>query len=321
MSSPKVYISVLNWNGYEQTIRCLHSLEHLDYANYQVIVVDNDSHDKSIEQILAAFPGVQFVRSDSNLGYAGGNELALKEALKDKQSELFWILNNDTVVQPDTLSVLVEAYQQHGDALYGGVPLTESSEKGDWRIQMNIWEIRHENQYQLHNLSNFPFTQYFPVTTPRIVAGLSGSTLMIPIPIVRKYGFIDTSFFLYSEEIDYCLRLRQSGIDSYIVPKSVIFHVNGGSRRDKPELKPIIVYYQTRARLVLAQRHFGSLTYIITLLKQCFYVVGWLASGISKGKLAFKSAYFMMLGIRDGVLNRMGKTFAPENILNTTTKL
>lgn len=114
---------------------------------------------------------------------------------------------------------------------------------------MNIWEIRKEGQYQLRNL-NFPYRQYFPTSEPRIVGGLSGSTLIIPMSVVREYGFIDTTFFLYSE-IDYSLRLRQSEIDSYIVPKSVIFHVNGGSRRDKPELKPIIIYYQTRARLVL----------------------------------------------------------------------
>jgi len=320
MSLPKVYISVLNWNGYEQTIRCLHSLKHLDYANYQVIVVDNDSHDDSVDRIRAAFPEMKLLCADTNRGYAGGNEIALKEALTDPEAELFWILNNDTIVRPDTLTTLVEGYQQHGEALYGGIPLDENSENGEWRIQMNIWEIRKDGQYQQRGLSNYPFSQYFPTTEPRIVAGLSGSTLMIPVSVARKHGFIDTSFFLYSEEIDYCLRLRAAGINSYIVPKSVIFHVNGGSRRDKPELKPVIIYYQTRARLVLAHRHFGGFTYMTTLLKQCFFVIGWLVSSLSKGKLALKSAYFMTLGIRDGVLNRMGKTFAPENILNTSTK-
>lgn len=320
MSLPKVYISILNWNGSEQTIRCLRSLECLDYSNYQVIVVDNDSHDDSVQHIRAVFPDVHLVRADTNRGYAGGNELALKEALPDPQAELFWILNNDTIVRPESLTALVRAYQQHGEALYGGVPLNENSENDEWRIQTNIWEIGKDGRYYQRILSNFPFQQYFLTTEPRIVAGLSGSTLLIPTSIVRKHGFIDTSFFLYSEEIDYCLRLRRAGIKSYIVPESVVFHVNGGSRRDRPELKPVIVYYQTRARLVLAHRHLGGIAYILTLLKHCFYVAGWLVSGILKGRLAFKSAYFMMLGIRDALLNRMGKTYAPENILSATTK-
>jgi GT2 family glycosyltransferase len=313
---PRVYISVLNWNGYNKTIRCLKSLEKLDYPNYRVVVVDNASGDDSVHCIRLASPDTLIICAETNLGYAGGNELALQQALLDQEAELFWILNNDTTVRPDTLSALVGAYHQHGEALYGGVPLTENSEVNDWRIQTNIWELETGNvRYRMRNLNNFPFQSYFPTLVPKEVGSLSGSSLLIPLPIVRKHGFIDKSFFMYSEEVDYSFRLRQHGIRSFLVPQSIIFHVNGGSRQGKPKLKPIIIYYQTRARLVLARRHLGFFAYMTTILRHLLYIVAWFCASFTKGSIALKCAYYMLLGIRDGITNHVGKTFAPENYL------
>ena len=74
-TSPLVYISILNWNGYALTIECLKSLEVLNYPNYRVIVVDNHSVDNSVEMIQKAFPDIHLIESSSNLGFAGGHEL------------------------------------------------------------------------------------------------------------------------------------------------------------------------------------------------------------------------------------------------------
>lgn len=313
MLLPKVYISVLNWNGYEQTIRCLQSLERLDYTNYQVIVIDNDSQNDSVERIRAAFPDIRLLCSDTNLGYAGGNELALREALADSHADLFWILNNDAVVKPDTLTALVRAYQEHGDALFGSVPLNIRHKNDEWRTDLHYWEIGENQRYVYRKIKNVRFDAFFASVDDRIVANLSGFSLLIPISVVRKHGFIDTSFFMYMEDADYCFRLRQFGIKSVLVPTSVLFHDGGGSRSDQPSVKSIILYYQVRNRLIFWRKYFGLYRYLMLLFKQFFYAgawVGWYFAGNTQG---LRSAYYTLIGIRDALLNRTGKVFAPEH--------
>jgi hypothetical protein len=312
MSQPKVYISVLNWNGYKQTIRCLQSLEQLDYSNYQVIVVDNDSQDDSVKRIRAVFPTVRMICAETNLGYAGGNELALKEALKDSQADLFWILNNDAVVRPDTLAALVNTYQQYGEALYGSVPLVDSGESGRWYTYLHHWEISETGSYVYQKIQNRYFDEVFHSTQARFVGNLSGSSLLLPMTVVKKHGFIDTSLFMYMEDADYCFRLGQSGIKSVLVPNSQIFHNGGGSRQDQPRVKPVILYYQVRNRLIFRRKYLGMAAYIRSIVEHFFYAIGWMGSYLIGNKQGLWSAFYTLVGIRDALRNRTGKVFAPE---------
>jgi GT2 family glycosyltransferase len=138
MTNPKVCISILNWNGAEKTIACLETVRALDYDNYTVIVVDNASRDESVARIRAAFPDVEVLQAETNLGYAGGHRLALEHVM-DRGVDLFWVLNNDTTVRPDALSALVAAYQRWGDAIYGSVTLRADDEL---RVQFGGgWEV------------------------------------------------------------------------------------------------------------------------------------------------------------------------------------
>ena len=103
MSLPKVYISVLNWNGYEQTIRCLHSLEYLDYTNYQVIVVDNGSTDRTAD--VARGFGAVVIREDVR-GYGRSYKRGFQEATSD----VIVTLDGDHSYPPDAISYLLEAF-------------------------------------------------------------------------------------------------------------------------------------------------------------------------------------------------------------------
>lgn len=314
-TTPKVYISVLNWNGAEKTIQCLQSLEQLDYPNYQVVVVDNASTDRSVEQIRQAYPDMPLICAEANLGYAGGNELALQQALADPDAELFWILNNDAVVQHDTLSALVETYTLHGQALYGGVPLSINSQQtDDWRIQVTLWEL-HAGGYRLNRLNGVSFHQYFKSQEARPAGSLSGSCLCIPLALIRQHGYMNTDFFLYWEDTDYCFRLRQANIQSYIVPKAVIFHTRGGSRQQNPALKSMVLYYQTRNRLFFYRKYFGFAGYMGIMLRQVAYVVYWLLVWLTGQRAAFHHARHTLWGIRDALTGRSGKTLAPEAYL------
>ena len=108
MSAPTVCIVVLNWNRRDDTLDCLASLEGLDYPSRWTLVVDNGSTDGSAEAIERAYPAVDVIRAGENLGYAEGNNLGLREALK-RGADYVLVLNNDTLVARQMLTHLVAA--------------------------------------------------------------------------------------------------------------------------------------------------------------------------------------------------------------------
>ena len=105
---PHVEIIVLNWNGKDDTVECLRSLGKIDYPNKQISVVDNASTDDSVELIKREFPDVSIIENESNLMYAGGNNVGIRKAL-DKKAEYILIINNDTAVHKDFLKHLMDS--------------------------------------------------------------------------------------------------------------------------------------------------------------------------------------------------------------------
>lgn len=303
-----VYISILNWNGAERTRRCLESVYALNDPRCTILVVDNASTDDSVKVIRAAFPDVNLICSESNLGYAGGNELALRRALAEA-ADLFWILNNDALVEQNTLAALVGTYRKHGNALYGSVPVYRDQE-GALRVGMRTQQV---NGTPIH--LNDLFENTFSDPHERFVNALSGSSLMIPIEIVRQHGFMDTSLFLYGEEVDYCSRLRKAGVPSILVPASRVFHEPTGSHKHHSPLKPVMLYYQTRNRLVQTRRDGSTGQYLQGLFKHVGFALMWTAYGLFRGKSALKNGRYTLMGIRDALRDRMGKTVAPEDFL------
>ncbi|HLV36740.1 MAG TPA: glycosyltransferase family 2 protein [Spirillospora sp.] len=312
-TAPCVYIAVLNWHGADKTIACLESLRTLSYVNHHVIVVDNASRDDSVARITSAFPDVDLIVSDENLGYAGGNVLALKHAqARDDGTGLLWVLNNDARVLPDTLKAFVDAYHQHGEALYGGVTIIQDGEQDEWRVTMRVWENDKPRQ-----LRGVPYRELYASTAPRVVEALSGSSLLIPLAVVRQHGFIDPSFFMYAEDVDYCFRLRRAGINNVLVPEAVTIHTDGTSHKahSRNHLQPVITYYRARNKIVVRRRYFGARAYVKAIGVQAAYALGWLLLYFRRGIVGPRCAYFTILGIRDAIRGRMGKVYAPEDYL------
>src|SRR3989339_346256 len=107
MNKPLVYILILNWNGKEDTLECLSSLKKIDYPNYKTIVIDNGSTDDSVKIINKKYPKIKIIENKKNLGYAEGNNVGIRYALKNK-ADYVLILNNDTIVDKKFLTELVK---------------------------------------------------------------------------------------------------------------------------------------------------------------------------------------------------------------------
>ena len=110
--NPSVVAVVLNWNGLEDTLTCLDSLASLRYSPVSILVVDNGSRLSPRSAVAAAHPAVTVLENPRNLGYAGGNNVGLRWAL-EHGADFVWVLNNDTVVEPDALDALVAAALRH----------------------------------------------------------------------------------------------------------------------------------------------------------------------------------------------------------------
>lgn len=314
-SMPRVGISVINWNRPDLTLSCLASLARLDYPNYRIIVVDNASRDDSVERIQASYPDVEVIRSSTNLGFAGGHRLAKDLALKDN-ADLLWMLNNDAVANESTLTELVAAYQRMGDGIFGSMTLVPDDPT---TIAFGGGQELDEHGNRIYSLPyNYLDGQPYDPTLPdRQIEDVNGSSFMVPLSVVRQYGFMDESFFLYGEETDYCYRLKQNGIPAIMVTKSTIVHLKRASTAGSPRLLALRAYYRARNDLYLLKRHFPAFYRKELRHRIRTRYVAWLRSVFLPGHRRRVSLdYHRFLGVRDAVLNRTGKTLDPDDFLD-----
>ena len=216
---PLVDILLVNWNGRDVTLDCLASIRSLTYPRVRVTVVDNASSDGSIPAIRAAFPETTILAQESNLRFAGGNNVALRHAL-DNGGELFCLLNNDTIVDPEMVSSLVRAWQSNPVAgmispkiLYHSVPdrlWYAGGEISFWTGTLRHCGIRESDGWGPRE---------------RVETGFAtGCCLLTGKDVVEKIGFLDESFFIYTEDVDWSLRARRAGYRILYEPQARCWH-------------------------------------------------------------------------------------------------
>jgi GT2 family glycosyltransferase len=219
MSEPLVYIVVLNWNGRDLVLDCLHSIQQLRYSNVITVVVDNGSTDGSVEAVQEQYPNVILIENKRNLRWSGGNNVGIKYALEN-QAAYILLLNNDTIVDPDMIRELVDVaekdqsigllgpkiYYHHDPELLwyagGGVKM----------IQGKFWHIgiREKDTGQYDEVSDVDY--------------ITGCALMIRDSVVDRIGLLDPAYIAYGEDVDYSLRAEQSGYRLVYVPSARMWH-------------------------------------------------------------------------------------------------
>ncbi len=312
---PLVYISIVNWNARQLTLNCLGSLQQLDYPNYRIILVDNHSTDGTIEAVRQSFPETEILAADENLGFAGGHQIAVTHALA-QQADLIWLLNTDAETEPDALTQLVGAYREHGDHIYGSVILKG---KNDPVVEAGyMWQTKEYGDPKQALDHNYTGTRYADALKHQAgileIGSIAGSSFMIPVNLIRQYGFMDPSYFLYMEELDYCLRLKTHGIKSFLVPGSVIYHQGKGSTQDNPKLQQLVLYYRRRNFIRIAKNHYASTHYRKVIRTEIWVgLKSFIRNRFQPHDPA--SMYYsdwQCLGVLHALLGKKGKTLAPE---------
>lgn len=297
----KVYIIILNWNGLKDTLECLESVYNLDYQHFEVVVVDNGSSDNSAEIISKKHPNVVLLQNHENLGYATGNNIAMKYAM-EHGADYLWLLNNDTVVEKFTLSNLLENAEQSKD------------------IGMVSPVIHYYYEPKLVQFcGSYVDTKKLEIIYPdeintfvqeKFVKGnnicLWGTALLVKRKVIEKIGYFNDDFFAYWEDTDFSLRSIENGFRNEIIKTAKIFHK---TLPPKPGIKRRgnhFYYYMARNKYFWGKHHSSGMNrfsfqrrYFTDLLR--LYNLSFI------GHISYDIVEAYLTGVNDAILGICGK--------------
>lgn len=298
-TAPPVFIILLNYNGWADTLACLKSLQDLDYPQFKTIVVDNASTDDSLQQLTGTPYQFELLRSSENLGYSGGNNIGIQLALDTAKTmaetsdvkPLVWILNNDTTVKPDALKEMVWLYQQTKGMVGSMIRYP------DKRYQ----QVGHKLYPWTGGIRGYHEGETFD-TMP--VMSLSGASMLVPVTVFETIGLLDESFFLYCEDVEFCLRAQKNGIKANVALDSIVYHHEGATTGQWPKHTQ---YYYQRNRVRLFFKHYGISNKISIALYSVYRLSrAFFKSLISPRKNPMDNVKILWLGFKDGLLNKGG---------------
>ena len=229
-------IVIVSWNGRMDLERCLASLADAPPAlTHSIVVVDNGSEDGSADMVAARYPAVGLIRSAENLGFARGNNLALREA----QSDLILLLNPDTIVPAGAIDGLIGRLRAHPAAAAAGPRIIDGDgepELSFGRMPTPVAEAWRKLTSRLHaaRVPPFPTLVRHMTARERLVDWVTGACLLVRRDRAEAVGFLDERYRLYWEDVDFCTALRAKGWTILFTPAAQIFHLRGRSAASAP---------------------------------------------------------------------------------------
>ena len=243
MSKLELVIVILNWNGYDDSRRCLESVYQSQRVSFRVVLVDNGSSDDSVNRLKVQFPGLEIIALPENIGYAAGNNVGLRRA-QQLFPEAVLLLNNDTVLAADCLRQMLDcarSRQRIGAVVpkiyYLNDPKVLWYAGGGiqwWRVSVSQDGFRQEDDGQWDE--------------PCLSQFATGCALLLKSVAVENVGLLDEDFYSYFEDLDYSLRLQSEGYEIQYCPHARLWHRVGAGTRGR-EYSPYYLYYQTRNRI------------------------------------------------------------------------
>jgi hypothetical protein len=248
-SNSLVSIIILNYNAGKLLHECVESIFKSHNKNFEVILVDNASSDKTYKQCKEKFNDITLLENKKNLGYCEGNNVGIRHA----QGEFIVVLNPDTLVEPDWLDELISAYENNGDGIYQPKILANT----DHGMLLSTGQVlqlfgfgysreKGDKDTDIHNkLEKISYA--------------SGTCLFTTKKILEKLNFFDPFLFAYHDDLDLCWRAAMIGINSFYVPTSIIYHPIEGYSFKWSTFK---FYLMERNRQYCLLTHFSKSTYL-----------------------------------------------------------
>jgi GT2 family glycosyltransferase len=259
-------IVTVNWNVRDLLRACLAAV-YADLAasglEGEVWVVDNASQDDSAEVVRVDFPQAHLIASPENLGFAGGNNLALRQIGATAPPRHVLLLNPDTTVRPGALQRLVHFMDEHPQVGVAGARLFYGNGRfqhgafgfpGLWQILCDLYTMP-GRLYESRLNGRYPRTWY-ERGEPFAVDHPLGAAMMVRWQVTQQVGLLDEEFYMYCEEIDWCMRIKQAGWKIYCVPRAEVVHYAGQSTGQIGE-DSFVNLWCSRRRLY--DKHYGPL--------------------------------------------------------------
>jgi GT2 family glycosyltransferase len=289
-----VYIIVLNWNGWKDTVACLESLMDLNYPEYKVVVCDNKSTDDSVKQIKSWYQknkakfsylvdadyqyldktnmqnchsdkrkGLYLIQTEDNLGYAGGNNVGTRFALNQADIDYVWVLNNDTEVEPNALMPLVNKCEDDQNIGICGSRMVYFDDRSKQQGLGGNY-----NKYLAttkHFAGNESASQkYNDDEVSDKIDYVIGAAILFTKNALQTVGLMCEDYFLYYEEFDYALRVKAEGLSVKVATDSVIYHKEGATT--KTQASDFSDFLQVKNRLVITKKFYRR-----------YYTIVWLS--------------------------------------------
>ena len=282
----------VNYNGLDDTCALIDSIPFNE--DMEVIVVDNGSIEDEASILQERYPNIQAIRSEKNLGFAGGNNLGIKAA----KGKYLFLINNDTVFKNYNPQVLIKRL--------------ESSLK----IGMICPKIRFA--WESNPIQFAGYTPLSPITvrnkaigygeedkgqydTPRQTPYAHGAAMMLKKEVIDKVGLMPECYFLYYEELDWSMMITRAGFEIWYEPASTIYHKESQSTGQN---SPLRTYYITRNRLLLVKRNWTGATKYLSYI----YLILVVATRDIL-KYAFQGHFSLSKAVIKGILNFHLSTF------------
>ena len=253
-----VSVIVVSWNTRALLEQCLRSVYGTagDLA-VEAIVVDNGSADGSVEMVRERFPQARLIVNAENVGFARANNQAMEVA----QGRYFLLLNSDAVLRPGALRALVDCLEAHPRVGMVGGRLVNPD--GTFQASFMDFPTLWGELILMTKLHRFLRSPYFPSHPPeesravREAGWIPGACMLVRREVWEEVGGLDETYFMYSEEVDWCWRVRQAGWRILYTPEAEIVHWGGQSIGRVPLEKRLRVY---RGKWLFFRRHRGSAT-------------------------------------------------------------
>lgn len=248
-----IYILIVNYNNYKDTIDCLMSLENINYDNYKIIIVDNSSTNNSINEIRKFINNfnnnnIILLKSRKNYGFAGGNNIGIKYAL-DHGADYILLLNDDTTVEPNFISNMLKTAEEDLSIGIVGCKIKYYQNKNLlWYTGGKInWFKFIGNNEGIKSFDNGNYNEKKEITFA------TGCCMLIKRQVFEKVGLLPVEYFMYFEDVDFCVKVQDAGYKIVYEPSAVIYHKVGISSGG--EESPFAIKWMTRNRIYFMNKY------------------------------------------------------------------
>lgn len=278
----------------------IRSLIAITYPNFEILIVDNGSPQSCKSAVNAEFPKVKVIESVKNLGFAGGNNLGIKEA----HGKYLLFINNDTEVEPDFLEPMVKLAES--DLQIGMISpklkfyFSENKNIIQWAGSsgLSLLTVRGQSRGDFE-VDNGQYDEVMPTQL------IHGAAMLVPMEAIRKVGLLPDIYFLYYEELDWAEAIKRAGYKLYYQGQSTVYHKESMSVGKNSPLK---TYYMTRGRLIFTRRNRSGLKLLLAILFFAFLTIP------KNLLLMIKNKEWKLAG---AFLQGIGWHFKPRNVLVT----